>query len=87
MDQSPKTIQKALEEPYSLPKSQISFFRENGFVKLKNVLTPEVVAYMNTTITEEVKRLNTQHLPLKERDTYGKAFLQIMNIWTKIWLV
>ena len=83
MNQSPKTIQKALEEPYSLPKSQIYFFRENGFVKLKNVLTPEVVAYMNTTITEEVKRLNTQHLPLKERDTYGKAFLQIMNIWTK----
>jgi len=27
--------------------------------------------------------LNTQHLPLEERDTYRKTFLQIMNIWTK----
>jgi len=79
----PDRIKKSLDEPYPLTKDQIEFFRENGFVKLKNVLTPEVVEYMDKTITSEVKRLNTQHLPLAERDTYGKAFLQIMNIWTK----
>ena len=72
-----------LEEPFLLSAEQINFFRQNGFVKLKNVLSAEAIAYLNTTISDEVKRLNTQHLPLKERDTYGKAFLQIMNIWTK----
>jgi len=66
---------------------QINFFRQNGFVKLKNVLSPEAIAYLNATISDEVQRLNTQHLPLEERDTYGKAFLQIMNIWTKSQLV
>jgi ectoine hydroxylase-related dioxygenase (phytanoyl-CoA dioxygenase family) len=30
-----------------------------------------------------VKRLNTQHLALEDRDTYGKAFLQIMNLWVQ----
>ena len=42
---------------------------------------------MDETISSEVVRLNTQHLPMEERDTYGKAFLQIMNIWTRSALV
>lgn len=72
-----------LEEPFHVTKEQISFFQENGFIKLKNVLPPETIQYMNNTISTEVKRLNTQHLPMEQRDTYGKAFLQIMNLWTK----
>lgn len=83
MPQIPPAIQQSLEEPYELQPEQVSFYRENGFVKLKNVLSPEVVLFMNETISAEVVRLNTQHLPMEQRDTYGKAFLQIMNIWTK----
>ena len=77
------SVSSALEEPFVLSDEQINFFKQNGFVKLKNVLSPEAIAYINETISSEVKRLNTQRLPLEERDTYGKAFLQIMNIWTK----
>ena len=77
------SVSSALEEPFVLSDEQINFFRQNGFVKLKNVLSREVIDYLNETISNEVKRLNTQQLPLEERDTYGKAFLQIMNIWTK----
>jgi ectoine hydroxylase-related dioxygenase (phytanoyl-CoA dioxygenase family) len=83
MPQMPFPIQQALEQPFALPAEQVDLFRENGFVKLKNVLSPEVIQYMNETISSEVARLNTQHLPMEQRDTYGKAFLQIMNIWTK----
>ncbi|MEO8859966.1 MAG: phytanoyl-CoA dioxygenase family protein [Ginsengibacter sp.] len=79
----PDDLMLQLEEPYGLSESNINLFMKNGFVKLKNVLSPEVVAYFNETISDEVRRLNTQHLPIEERDTYGKAFLQIMNIWTK----
>lgn len=74
-------ILKELDEPYALTGEQVAFFRKNGFIKLKHVLSPDVIGYMDDTITREVHRLNTQHLPLEERDTYGKAFLQIMNIW------
>ena len=83
MPQLPVHIQQGLETPYTISPEQINFFRENGFIKLKNVLSSEVIQYMNETISTEVVRLNTQHLPIEERDTYGKAFLQIMNIWTR----
>lgn len=74
-------ILKELDEPYALADEQVAFFRDNGYIKLRQVLSPEVIEYMDETITREVHRLNTQHLPLEQRDTYGKAFLQIMNIW------
>ncbi|MBK9730836.1 MAG: phytanoyl-CoA dioxygenase family protein [Chitinophagaceae bacterium] len=70
-------------ETYSISHEQIDFFKKNGFIKIKNVLTPEELQYMNEVITREVERLNTEQKSLQERDTYGKAFLQIMNIWTK----
>lgn len=79
----PLNIHQLLDAPYELTSEQIAFYRSNGFIKLKNVLSPEVVEYMRTTISAEVQRLNTQHIPLEQRDTYSKAFLQIMNIWTQ----
>lgn len=79
----PNNITSNLYEPFALSSEQIDFFNKNGFIKLKNVFSADTIAYLNETISKEVKRLNTQHLPLQERDTYGKAFLQIMNIWTK----
>jgi len=77
------SIPQYLSEPFVLADDQIRSFRENGFIKIKNVLPPELLEYLDQTITREVIRLNTQHLALAERDTYGKAFLQIMNIWTQ----
>ncbi len=72
-----------LDESFAITDEQINFFQTNGFIKIKNVLTADTLHYMNETISEEVKRLNTQHLPMEQRDTYGKAFLQIFNLWAK----
>ena len=83
MSQITAQIRQELETPFDLSQDAVNFFRKNGFVKLKHVLSPETIQYMDETISSEVVRLNTQHLPMEERDTYGKAFLQIMNIWTK----
>lgn len=83
MNTTTNRVIETLDEPFIITKDHISFFQKNGFIKLKNVLSAEAVQYMNDVISSEVKRLNTQHLPMEERDTYGKAFLQIMNIWTK----
>ena len=73
----------ALHQPLTLSREQIDFFQLNGFIKIKDVLSPELVQYMNETVSEAVDRLNNQRIPIEERDTYGKAFLQVMNIWTK----
>ncbi|MFM9909668.1 MAG: phytanoyl-CoA dioxygenase family protein [Chitinophagaceae bacterium] len=81
MSKIPSSVLAELNAPFEITSAQIEFFRKNGFIKIKNVFGKEVIDFMSTIITEEVNRLNKQHLELKERDTYGKAFLQIMNIW------
>lgn len=70
-----------LNQPYAVSDEAIAFYQENKYIKLKNVLDAETLAYFNRVISDEVQRLNTLHVPLEERDTYNKAFLQIFNLW------
>jgi len=56
-------------------------FEERGYVKLRQFLDPRVLQAWAPVISAKVMELNTQHLPLEERDTYGKAFLQVWNMW------
>ena len=78
---------KEIDAPYRLSEEKIRFYRENGFVRLKNVFSAETIAAYGPRITEKVKELNTLDLPMEQRTTYQKAFLQVMNIWTKDALV
>jgi len=79
----PAAILDDLNGHYAITDSQIALLTENGYVKLKNVLNPETVAFFDEIITAQVKRLNTLDVPMEQRTTYQKAFLQIMNLWTK----
>ncbi|NJP52375.1 phytanoyl-CoA dioxygenase family protein [Streptomyces sp. SBST2-5] len=73
---------REIDTPYEgLSSTATADFNRDGYVRLSNVLSPETIAEYEPTITSEVIRLNTQHLPLEERDTYGKAFLQVTNLW------
>ncbi len=76
-----------IDAPFRLTEAQIRFYRENGFVKLKDVFGAETLAYYGREITRKVHELNTLHLPMEQRTTYQKAFLQVMNLWTKSGLV
>ena len=81
MTRSAQTLATQLDEPYSLPTEAITFYRENGYVKLKNVLSPDVLRYYGDLITDWVFKLNTMVKPMEERTTYERAFLQVMNLW------
>lgn len=70
-----------LNTTFSLTGEQIGFFRKNGFIKLRQVLDADVVAHFNNVISRKVGELNDVHTPLAERSTYGKAFLQLFNLW------
>jgi ectoine hydroxylase-related dioxygenase (phytanoyl-CoA dioxygenase family) len=70
-----------LDSPYPLSAEQVRHFREKGFVKLKDVLSPATITRYGETITAEVLRLNRQTKPMAERNTYQRAFLQVMNLW------
>lgn len=72
-----------LDTPYSLTPEQIERYREQGYIKLKNVLSPEVIEFYGREITRLVKELNRQMKPMEERTTYEKAFLQVINLWRK----
>lgn len=74
-------MSKLLDQPYPLPAEAIDFYQKNRFIKLKNVLDAETLAYYGERISQKVAELNTNDRPLDQRDTYGKAFLQIMNLW------
>ena len=70
-----------LESTYQLNSKQIEFFRTNNFIKLKNVLNKEIIEKYNHIISNKVNELNEVNSPIKSRDTYGKAFLQLFNLW------
>ena len=72
-----------IDTPFALSNEQIASFRKDGFVKLKNVLSPEVLAHYGKEISRKVKELNLLDVPMEKRTTYQKAFLQIMNLWTQ----
>lgn len=70
-----------MQARFSISFETIQKFNEEGFVKLSDVLDPEDLKFYEAEITAKVKELNTQNLPLEERDTYGRAFLQVSNLW------
>ncbi|HEX4125830.1 MAG TPA: phytanoyl-CoA dioxygenase family protein, partial [Tepidisphaeraceae bacterium] len=79
---TPSALESDLDGAYPVTPEQIAKFRQDGYVKLKNVFAPATLGYYGKEITEQVLRLNNQTKPMSERTTYEKAFLQIMNIWT-----
>ena len=76
-----KPLREELESPYVISPDAVDFYRKNGYVKLKGVLSPAVLNYYGDIISERVIELNTLTKPMAERTTYERAFLQIMNLW------
>jgi ectoine hydroxylase-related dioxygenase (phytanoyl-CoA dioxygenase family) len=72
-----------LDSSYPLTAEQIAFYRVNRFIKLRNVLSAPVIQHFNSVISHQVDLLNQEKRPINERDTYGKAFIQITNLWRR----
>jgi ectoine hydroxylase-related dioxygenase (phytanoyl-CoA dioxygenase family) len=75
------SIREFLDTPYDLNQEQINFYHKNRFIKLKEVLNQETVDFFNEAITEQVFQMNQEQTALEDRTTYGKAFLQLFNLW------
>jgi ectoine hydroxylase-related dioxygenase (phytanoyl-CoA dioxygenase family) len=81
MSAIPSSVQEQLQTPYQLEKEQIDFYQKNRFIKLKEVFDESTISFFNEAISERVNQMNTQTTLLEERSTYGKAFLQLFNLW------
>ncbi len=61
-----------LTQPYSLDPRQIEFFRTNGYVKLKDVLSPEALSLLRVEMQREFRRAG---------DALGTKFGSLEMMW------
>ncbi|WP_428386251.1 phytanoyl-CoA dioxygenase family protein [Mucisphaera sp.] len=75
-------LDAVLDEPYALTAEQIERFERFGYAKLSGVLPAETLARYREPIRETTMANDPKaDIPLEEKDTYGKAFIQVCNLW------
>lgn len=70
-------------ETYHLSRFQINTFKDKGAIYLPEVENNENIKLLGPVITNAVEKFTVEKRSLKKRDTYGKAFLQVMNLWQR----
>lgn len=70
-----------LDDCKEIPDAQVKEFHKKGHTLIRNILSQDHVSAYRKVILEAAHKYNTEKRKLEERDTYGKAFLQIMNLW------
>ena len=71
----------SLDNNIQISEEQISRFRTNGHVIIPGLLSNDECTAYRSAISEAAYKYNTEKRKIEERDTYGRAFLQIMNLW------
>jgi ectoine hydroxylase-related dioxygenase (phytanoyl-CoA dioxygenase family) len=72
-----------LDRQYPLTDGQVARYRRDGHVLLRELLDRALLEDFRDAIKAAVTRYSDETRPLEERDTYGKAFLQVMNLWER----
>lgn len=76
--------EQALDTPYHLDPASVDRFRRDGFIKLKEVFDGPTLAHFGAAITGQTLAHNPlKDVPMEERSTYDKAFIQVGNLWEK----
>ena len=77
-------LEGKLDTHYPLTSADIHRFREDGFIRLPNVLDAEWLAEITPEITRMVDEGNRlKSIPFAERTLYDQAFIQVTNLWTR----
>ena len=72
-----------LGDTYRISEQQIAQYQRDGFIILRQVCTKEELEPYRKAISALVKAYAASRQALSERDTYGKAFLQIGSLWQR----
>ena len=78
---APASAAPDIESEYRISPEHIARFRKDGYIKLKGVFSQETLDAYGREITRLVLEQSKDTRPLEERNTYGKAFLQVINLW------
>jgi ectoine hydroxylase-related dioxygenase (phytanoyl-CoA dioxygenase family) len=66
---------------YPIQAQQVADFQRDGHIYLPELISPEALKPYRDFIVAWADDFRKKQKPIEERDTYGKAFLQMMNLW------
>lgn len=70
-----------LDSEYPLTGDQVAQYQRDGHILLRGLCSREEVEAYRPLIGTTTGRYSKETRKLEERDTYGKAFLQVTNLW------
>ena len=70
-----------LNTDYPIQAQQVADFQRDGHIYLPELISPEALKPYRDSIVQWADDFRKKQKPMAERDTYGKAFLQMMNLW------
>ncbi len=73
----------AIDIPFALETTTIAAFQRDGHAVIRGLASAQEIGRFRPAIETAVGRLAARTPPIAERDTYGKAFLQAHNLWTR----
>lgn len=80
----PQSIKEELDSQFAVSEDVIAAFRRNGYVKLPGVHSGRTISFFEQAVTAVVLNNNPiANVPLMERSTYKRAFIQVTNLWQK----
>ncbi|MFQ5698687.1 MAG: phytanoyl-CoA dioxygenase family protein [Myxococcota bacterium] len=72
-----------LSDPFPLPAACVDEYRSRGHTVVRGLASVAEVAAQRPAIEKAVERHRRERRPLGERDTYGRAFVQVPNLWRR----
>lgn len=70
-----------LNSEYRLTDAMVKEYQTKGHILLRSLASTSEIQFYRDAILDGVAKLNTERRKMEDRDTYGKAFLQIFNLW------
>jgi ectoine hydroxylase-related dioxygenase (phytanoyl-CoA dioxygenase family) len=70
-----------LQTTYPIQAQQVADFQRDGHIYLSGLMPKNSLNPYRDAIVEWADEFRRMQKPMEERDTYGKAFLQMMNLW------
>jgi ectoine hydroxylase-related dioxygenase (phytanoyl-CoA dioxygenase family) len=65
---------------YTLSQEQIDAYKRDGHVAIRSLVPPEEMSRLRPRVQQLVREGTTNVASLDERDTYGRAFLQVWDL-------
>ena len=70
-----------LDMAYPICDQQVDAYQRDGHILLDDVLPTQYIQPYHDAIVQTVAERNTETRALRDRNTYGMAFLQTVNLW------